>query len=88
MTRLSDDLRPIYELEINLGNEVAGIAEPAGTECPYAVIFKNPLHKARIDSELRLAPSVSYWESRDPHYPIEAGYLSETTRHAIAGPIP
>jgi hypothetical protein len=84
---LSDDLRSIYELEIAIGNEVAYIAEPAGTDCPYAVIFKNALNVKAIESELNLPPTVRYWESRDPHYPIEAGYSSLESRHAVAGPI-
>ena len=87
MIKLSEDLLPIYKLELEKGNEVKRIDEPAGTKCPYAVIFKRPLHKTEIESELALLPSVRYWESRDPHYPKEAGFLSEETRHAIAGPI-
>jgi len=87
MSKLSQDLLPIYQLELDKGNEVARVDEPAGTKCPYAVVFKNPLHKAEIESELELPASVKYWESRDSHYPTEAGYYSEATRHAIAGPI-
>lgn len=88
MTSLAADLQLIYDLELRLGNQVAHVAEPAGTACPYAVAFKHPLHKAHIDRELLLPPSVKYWESHDTHYPIEAGYQCETTRHTIAGPIP
>ena len=87
MPRLSEDLLPIYQLELDRGNEIARIDEPAGTECPYAVMFKMPLHRREIESELKLAASVKYWESRDWHYETSAGYFSETTRHAVAGPI-
>lgn len=87
MSKLSQDLLPIYQLELDKGNEVERVDEPAGTECPYAVMFKKPLHKKEIESELHLSESVKYWESRDWHYEKRAGYYSETTRHAIAGPI-
>jgi hypothetical protein len=87
MTKLARDLQAIYDLEIRLGNEVAYVAEPAGTACPYGVGFVHALHKPDIERELSLPATVKYWESRDPHYPIEAGYQCETTRHTIAGPI-
>ena len=58
-----------------------------GTGCPYAIVFKKALQKEVIENELRLPASVKYWESRDPHYPKEAGYFSDVSRHAIAGPI-
>jgi hypothetical protein len=87
MSKLSEDLRPIYQFELDRGNEVVRVDKPAGTNCPYAVVFKNPLHKKGIEAELDLPASVEYWESRDPHYPKEAGYYSETTKHSVAGPI-
>jgi hypothetical protein len=87
MLKLSQDLLPLYQLELNRGNEVKRVDEPAGTECPYGVIFKEPLHKQEIESELCLVESVKYWESRDWHYEEQAQYYSEKTRHAIAGPI-
>jgi hypothetical protein len=34
-----------------------------------------------------LPSDVKLWESRDPHYSIEAGFSSATSRHSIAGPI-
>jgi hypothetical protein len=85
--QLAAELVPIYELELRLGNAVNYVAEPAGTACPYAVVFKRPLHKEDIERELRLAPTVCYWESHDPHYPIEAGYQCAITRHSISGPL-
>jgi hypothetical protein len=84
---LAAELQPIYDLEVRLGNEVAYIAEPAGTACPYAVVFQQPLHKAEIEAELSLPETIRYWESHDSHYPIEAGYQCAISRHAIAGPI-
>ncbi len=87
MPKLSHDLLPIYQLELAMGNEVARVDEPAGTKCPYALVFKRALHKAEIERELELSSSVKYWESRDRHYPQEAGYYSEATGHAVLGPI-
>ncbi len=84
---LAESLRPIYDLECRLGNEVDYIAEPAGTRCPLAVAFKRPLHHAEIAKELTLPTSVQSWESRDPHYPIEAGYQCLVSRHTVAGPL-
>ncbi|WP_254512567.1 hypothetical protein [Anatilimnocola floriformis] len=88
MTTLSADLQPIYDLEIARGNVVSHIEEPAGSTCPYAVVFKLPLAKERILAELTLDAHVRYWESRDPHYSIEAGFYSDASHHSIAGPIP
>jgi len=86
MARLSQYLLPIFQLEVSLGNEVERIDEPAGTECPYAVIFKRPLHKKEIEDEIHLAASVKYWESHDCHYETGAGYYCEVTKHSISGP--
>jgi hypothetical protein len=86
-TGLSKDLRPIFDLEIELGNEVAYVAEPAGTECPYAVSFKQPLHLQPIYERLKLPAEIKFWESRDPHYEIEAGFSSSASRHTVSGPI-
>ena len=86
--RLSRDLLPIYHLELELGNELAYVAEPAGTECPYAIGFKQPLHIQEIEQQFDLPATVEYWECDDPHYAIEAGYRSTVSRHAIAGPWP
>lgn len=84
---LSADLLPIYHLEITLGNEMARVEEPAGSACPLAVVFQKPLHLDDIAKAVTLPPTVRYWESRDAHYPVQAGYVCEKTRHAIAGPL-
>ena len=83
---LSDDLLPIYDLEIALGNKVARIDEPAGTTCPLAIVFRDPLHFDLVSTKLQLMQSVHRWRNDDPHYPLEAGYSSSISRHAIAGP--
>lgn len=84
---LSDDLLPIYQLEIGLGNEVARIDELEGSACPLAVIFRQPLHFDEIRKAITLPSSVRYWESRDGHYPMEAGYACAKTGHALAAPL-
>jgi hypothetical protein len=86
--QLSADLLPIYEFELKLGNQVARTDIPAGTECPLAVVFSAPLHFAEIAKNLRLPPSVNQWTNDDPHYPLEAGFGSTLSKHAIAGPKP
>lgn len=88
MTKLSTDLQAIYDLEISLGNTVARIDEPAGSICPYAIIFATPLHLDEINSQIALPPTVEFWISTDPHYPLENGYSCEKTHHVIAGPLP
>lgn len=87
VSELSEDLQPIYALELRLGNEVVRVDESAGASCPLAVIFKHPLHFEEIEKELKLAPSVEYRENRDTHYPLEEGYFCGKTHHAIAGPM-
>ncbi len=87
VTKLSEDLLPIYRLELEKGNFVERVDEPAGSNCPYAIIFGRPLHKKEIETRLGLSPEVEYRECHDCHYPLEAGYYSKASRHAIAGPI-
>ena len=86
MADLSKDLKPIYELELQLGNEVLRVDSPAGTTCPLAVIFRDPLHFDEINRHLNLSPSAVRWSNSDSHYPVESGYYSSVSRHAIAGP--
>lgn len=84
---LSKTLKPLLDFELARGNEIERVDRPAGTKCPLAVIFKKPLDfKGYTDSNG--SPSgVSKWENRDRHYPLEAGYVCEKTRQALAGPI-
>lgn len=86
--KLSDDLRPIHDLEIELGNAVVRIDAPAGTACPLAVVFRDPIHFEAAAARLALPDSVDRWINRDPHYPIEEGYYSKISRHTLAGPLP
>ncbi len=85
--KLSPSLQAIYDLELSLGNSLDRVEEPAGDRCPLAIIFKRPMHKAKIESTLSLPTIVKWWECRDPHYPIQGGYVCEETHHAIAGPL-
>jgi hypothetical protein len=85
--KLSEGLLPVYKLELSLGNVVARIDCPAGTKCPYAVILKNKINHKAIKEQLELHSSISKWENRDRHYPLESGYSCEKTRHAISGPM-
>mgnify|MGYP007059384887 CR=1 FL=1 len=88
LRRLSDDLKPICELERSLGNEIVAVLEPAGSECPYAIVFRDPLHFDAIARDLSLAATVTKWKCEDPHYSIEAGFSCSRTRHAVSGPVP
>lgn len=87
MKGLSKNLRPLYELELEHGNVVERVDAPAGTECPLAVIFENPLHFEEAETQGVKRSAVSCWENVDPHYPRERGYLCEETRQVLAGPL-
>jgi hypothetical protein len=84
---LSKNLEKIYKYELAAGNELLRIEEPGGTESPLAVILKRPLHFKEIERDLSLSPCVKRWEYRDYHFPFEAGYLCEETKHTIVGPV-
>jgi hypothetical protein len=83
---LAVSLQPIVEFELARDNRVARIDKPAGTKCPLAVIFTLPLDMAGFRMAQGLPAHVKTWENRDPHYSLEAGYVCEVTRHALAGP--
>lgn len=85
--RLSEALRPIYELECRLGNPLVAVDEPGTTAGLVAVTLRDPLHFDEIERSLSLPPTVVRWESRDPHYPLEAGYVCKRSNHSIAGPL-
>lgn len=86
MKNLTSELQKIYDIEIQLGNEVKRVDEPAGTHCPLAVVFKKPLHFSEINSKIALSADIERWSSSDPHYPRESGFYCKKTRQAIAGP--
>lgn len=85
--KLCETLQSIYELEIELGNEVESIDSPAGTKCPYAVNFKNKLHFLEIKKQLNLATSVEEWTNNDKHYPLQKGYVCNKFKHSVSGPL-
>ena len=85
--KLARTLQTIYEFELSCGNQVERIDEPAGSICPYAVVFMQPLHIDEIEKQLSLDESVFFWESFDPHYSIERGYQCKTSKHCVCGPI-
>lgn len=84
--QLCPDLRPIYELEISLGNGVERVEEFLYTECDLAVAFSKPLHFTEIEKKINLPASVKRWANKDTHYSIEAGYYCSACKHSIAGP--
>jgi len=86
--RLCEHLRLVYELELNLGNSVQRVDEPAGTRCPLAVIFAAPLHFAEAEAKSLIKPPLRRWVNVDPHYPREAGLVCEESQHVLAGPLP
>ena len=84
---LSKNLSAILEFELARGNKVVRVDRPAGSRCPLAVIFARPLDLVGYKRSYGLPANVDTWENRDRHYPVEAGYICERTRHALAGPL-
>lgn len=84
--KLANTLQPIVDLELQLGNEIKRVDEPAGTECPLGIVFKKPLH-IREAKQLGLSESVYTWESSDPHYERERGFACKISKHVISGPL-
>ncbi len=83
---LSPHLRALYDLELSLGNVIVRTDRDAWTQCPLAVVFHDPLHFDDA-KQLIIPDCVKRWESRDPHYAIEAGWFCEQTRHSLSGPL-
>jgi hypothetical protein len=70
-----------------LGKEGKGVSMRrrlalAWTECDYAVVMAEPLHVRDIEQELRLPAIVRFWECRDTHYELQAGYFDDVARHS------
>ncbi len=85
--RLSKSLQPIYDHELSRGNEVVSVDEGTWSRSQLVIWFRYPLDVVGIKHDLTLPSSVRQYESRDPHYPLEIGYVDEETRHCIGGPI-
>ena len=86
---ISDDIRAIVEYELDNGNEIVRVDQPAGTKCPVAVILKFPfrIRKSRADGVV--SATVSWWEYEDAHYPADwsCGFKSVKSSHAVAAPL-
>jgi hypothetical protein len=85
-SRLCNTLQPILQLEIAMGNSIASIEAPAGSNCSFAIHLANKLHHQEI-KKLNLPNSVESWENKDRHYPLQSGYACTKYRHSIAGPL-
>lgn len=84
---LSEALKKIYEYEIGRGNQIERVDRPAGSNCPLAIIFRAPLDVSGFVIAYGMPTGVKTWENRDSHYPLEKGYVCESTHHALAGPL-
>lgn len=84
---LSEKLQSMLQFELERGNSIERIEQPAGTRCPMAVVLSKPLDIAGFKATHGLPSGVDTWENHDRHYPTQAGYVCERTRHALAGPI-
>jgi hypothetical protein len=85
---ISADLKPILQLELQKGNRVVRVDVKMFTNCDFAVVMAEPLHFREVEQELRLPPAVRFWECRDTHYELGAGFFDDLARHSIAGPLP
>jgi hypothetical protein len=88
MIPLSENLVPIHDYELSLGNEVLRRDEQMWSKCPLAVIFKYPLHFEEIEHSLTLPAAVERWENRDGHYDLEAVFVCKETGHSLSGLVP
>jgi len=84
-SKLAEILHHVLDSELQRGNRICRIDEPAGTRCPLAIVFTLPLQKIdeHLDRRLRWA------EIRDTHYePVATGgYFCVKTRHYVYGPL-
>src|ERR1700722_2036792 len=65
---LSENLRRAFEHEVTRGNTVTRVDRPAGTRCPLAVVFAQPLDIAWFKASEPLTTAVRIWENHDSHY--------------------
>jgi hypothetical protein len=72
--------------ELARGNSIVRIDQPAGTKCPLAVNFANPLDLTGYAMKHNVPDGVETFEVKDPHYEIQAGYQCVRSRHVVAGP--
>lgn len=85
-SNLSPSLRRLAESELALGNSILRIEDGVWSNCPLAIVFANPLHFTEAAAANLISNEIERWESRDPHYSIEAGFRDRESRHTIAGP--
>jgi hypothetical protein len=85
--KLSAGLLPILEIELELGNIVARVESPKGTNYSFVVILKNKINHNEISNRLELSSQVKKWENKDRHYDLESGYVCNKAGHAIIGPL-
>lgn len=87
MTELPEDLSPalreIAERELAAGNAVVSVNRGMWSRSPLVVVFRDRLHFDQIKPR----DEITKFENRDTHYDLEAGYICETTRHSISGPL-
>jgi hypothetical protein len=76
-------------MELDAGNSVIRIDEPAGTLCPLAVVMKNPLNRNRLSTVARGIPTIFWHENGDRHYEMNGmgGYASKASGQFLYGPL-
>lgn len=84
----SPDLKPMLELELQLGNKIEQVNEWSSDDPRILVTLKKALHFPELKSQLQRPSTVEEWECWDLHYPLEAGLLCKKTGHTLAGPPP
>jgi len=62
---------------------VVQVRESSHAALPLAVIFKEPLHRAEVESKIQIVPPVKWYVVGG-----FAGYVSEDTRQSLQGPAP
>ncbi len=81
-----EHLREACRLELANGNTILRIDIPAGSKCPLAIVFCDTLKIWGTPATGEFDPCVRYWESKDPHYEIEAGFICDIHRHVMSAP--